>query len=238
MIENPLERLHRIRQNEANSHIDVYTHEKLYDSDTWLKKPIKTVQDLMSSFSGYKELRVLDLGSGVGRNSIYIAESFQGETCSIDCVDILDVAIEILEKNAAEHNVGNRIKGIVKAIEDFHITEDSYDLILAVSALEHIDSERHFTDKLSEISQGIRDGGIVCLVINSEVTEIDSATEKALEPNYEVNLKSEQILKYLDVFFGGWTIIKKNTTDQKYNIPRDGITSRLTTKVISFVARK
>ena len=62
--------------------------------------------------------------------------------------------------------------------------------------------------------------------------------EKALEPNYEVNLKSEQILKYLDEFFGGWTIIKKNTTDQKYNIPRDGITSRLTTKVISFVARK
>ena len=238
MIENTVERLRRIRQNEANSHIDVYTHEKLYDSDTWLKKPIKTVQDLMSSFSGYKELRVLDLGSGVGRNSIYIAKTFQGESCSIDCVDLLDVAIDILEKNAEEHNVGKRIKGIVKAIEDFHITEDSYDLILAVSALEHIDSERHFTDKLSEISQGIRDGGIVCLVINSEVTEIDSATEKALEPNYEVNLKSEQILKYLDEFFGGWTIIKKNTTDQKYNIPRDGITSRLTTKVISFVARK
>ena len=237
-MESTTARLQRIRQNEANSHIDVYTHEKLYDSDTWLKKPIKTVQDLMSSFSGYKELRVLDLGSGVGRNSIYIAESFQGETCSIDCVDILDVAIEILEKNAAEHNVGNRIKGIVKAIEDFHITEDSYDLILAVSALEHIDSERHFTDKLSEISQGIRDGGIVCLVINSEVTEIDSATEKALEPNYEVNLKSEQILKYLDEIFGGWTIIKKNTTDQKYDIPRDGKTSCLSTKVISFVARK
>ena len=236
--DNQIDRLNRIRRNEANSHIEVYTHEKLYESDTWLKKPIKTVQDIMPFFTNYKELRALDLGCGVGRNSIFIAKSFQGKTCSVDCVDILDVAIEILENNAKEHNVRERINGITKPIEEFPITKNSYDLILAVSALEHIDSEQHFADKLIEIEQGIRDDGIVCLIINSEVTEIDLKTGKDLEPNYEVNLNSNQILQYLDEIFEEYDIIKRNITDQEYEVPRDGTTSGLSTKVISFVAQK
>ena len=230
-------RLRRIRQNEAASHIEVYTHEKLYDSDTWLKKPIKTIQDIMPSFSDYKDLRVLDLGCGVGRNSIYIAKAFEGETCTVDCVDILDVAIEILKKNSKEYNVEHRINGIVKPIEKFKIEKGSYDLILAVSALEHIDSESHFSDKLCEIAQGIRKGGIVCLVINSEVTEVDIENGKVLEPNFEVNLKSDQIMTYLDEFFEGWAVIKKIIANQEYEIPRDGKTSKLSTNVITFVAR-
>ncbi|MCR5754062.1 MAG: class I SAM-dependent methyltransferase [Acetatifactor sp.] len=236
--EKQVDRLCRIRQNEAASHTEVYTHEKLYASDTWLKKPIKTVQDIMPSFSGYKELRVLDLGCGVGRNSIYIAESFLGDACTIDCVDILDVAIDILKKNAGEHNVGNSINGFTKPIEEFAIPPAGYDLILAVSALEHIDTKQNFINKLREIAHGIRKNGIVCLVINSEVIEVDAETGAILEPNFEVNLKSDQIMTYLDGIFEGWTVIKETVVAQKYEIPRDSKTSRLSTKVISFVAQR
>lgn len=38
-----------------------------------LQKPIKTVRELIPLFSNYKELRVLDLGCGIGCNSICIA---------------------------------------------------------------------------------------------------------------------------------------------------------------------
>ena len=232
------DRLSRIRQNEAASHTEVYTHEKLYASDTWLKKPIKTVQDIMPSFSDYNELHVLDLGCGVGRNSIYIAESFQSGTCIIDCVDILDVAIDILQKNALEHNVSDRINGITTPIEEFAIPTAEYDLILAVSALEHIDTKQHFIDKLHEIVHGIKKNGLVCLVINSDVTEVDTETGASLEPNFEVNLKSDQIMTYLDGIFEGWSVIKETVVAQKYEIPRDNRTSQLSSKVISFVAQK
>ena len=231
------DRLCRIRQNEAASHTEVYTHEKLYASDTWLKKPIKTVQDIMPSFFGYNELHVLDLGCGVGRNSIYIAESFQSGTCIIDCVDILDVAIEILKKNALEHNVSDRINGITTPIEEFAIPTAEYDLILAVSALEHIDTKQHFIDKLHEIAHGIKKNGLVCLVINSDITEVDAETGASLEPNFEVNLKSDQIMTYLDGIFEGWTVVKKTVVAQEYEIPRDNRTSQLSSKVISFVAQ-
>lgn len=109
-------------------------------------------------FSDYKDLRVLDLGCGVGRNSIYIAKAFEGETCTVDCIDILDVAIEILKKNSKEYNVEHRINGIVKPIEKFKIENG-----------------------------------------------------KVLEPNFEVNLKSDQIMTYLDEFFEGWAVIKKKS---------------------------
>ena len=69
----------QIRENERLSHTEIYTKEKLYDTDTWLKKPIKTIQEIVPLFSGCQELR---------------------------------------------------------------IQENSYDLILAVSALEHIDGEQ------------------------------------------------------------------------------------------------
>ncbi|MCR5342441.1 MAG: class I SAM-dependent methyltransferase [Butyrivibrio sp.] len=192
----------------------------------------------MSSFSDYQELNVLDLGCGVGRNSIFVAKSFQGEKCQIDCVDILPVAIELLEKNASEHGVQDRIKGTVAPIEDYQIAKDNYDLIMAISALEHIDSEEHFFEKLLEIKNGIRDDGIVCLVINSDVTEIDSATNEELMPNFEVNLQTDVILDFLDEEFLEWEVIKRSVSVQEYDIPRDGITSRLSTKVITFVARK
>ncbi|SCZ81673.1 hypothetical protein SAMN02910350_02940 [Pseudobutyrivibrio xylanivorans] len=64
-------RISRIRQNEKKSHTEVYTKEKLYDSNTWLRKPIKTVEELVPLFADYEEVRILDLGAGVGRNSIF-----------------------------------------------------------------------------------------------------------------------------------------------------------------------
>ncbi|MBE5906751.1 MAG: hypothetical protein E7277_08215 [Lachnospiraceae bacterium] len=100
-----------IRESEKQSHIATYTNEKLYQSDSWLKKPIKTV-------------------------------------------DFLEIAIEKLLENAKEHKVEMSIRGVAKAIEDFVIPKENYDFILAVSALEHVESEEIFARKLVEIAEG------------------------------------------------------------------------------------
>lgn len=57
--------LKRIRESEK-SLIEMYSNDKLYKEECWLKKPIKTIVDLMPLFSEYQELNVLDLGCGVG----------------------------------------------------------------------------------------------------------------------------------------------------------------------------
>ena len=232
------ERLKRIRESERKSHIEIYTDEKLYATDSWLKKPIKTVRDIVPLFEGYQKLRVLDLGSGVGRNSIYVAEYFKDIDCLVDCVDLLEIAIEKLQQNARELNVSAGIRGIQKSIEEFEIGADTYDFIMAVSALEHIDTEESFLKKLVEIREGLREKGVVCLVVNSQVQEQNADTLEVVDAQFEVNLPTEKMRGYLNEVFAGWKVLKTTVSAQEYDIPREGFVSHLSTNVVTFVARK
>ena len=231
-------RLKQIRESEKQSHIEMYSNSELYKEGSWLRKPIKTVLDIIPLFKNYSELNVLDLGCGVGRNCVAIAQSFKNTPCKIDCVDILDLAIEKLYENAEELGVAPSINGIVESIENYPVGENKYDLVLAVSALEHIDSEQSFISKLSEINRGIRKNGVVCLVINSDVKEADKSTGKEIPAQFEVNLQTEKLQAVLKEKFSDFETMKTAVSEQQYDIPRGEIISNLKTKVITFVARK
>lgn len=231
------ERLEQIRRFERDSHIEIYSTKELYESGSWLQKPIKTVLDIVPMFEEYQELHILDLGSGVGRNSIPFAQKYAEIPCTIECVDILELAIEKLKYNAEKYNVASSIKGIVAPIEEYSIPENSYDLIMAISALEHINSEEAFIAKLREIQAGIRENGIVCLIINSNVVEKDKATGKGLAPQFEVNLPTAKLQSLLEQSFKGWEKIKATVSVQHYDIPREKGVVELTSNVVTLVAR-
>ena len=232
------DRINRIRESERKSHTEIYSDEKLYATDSWLKKPIKTVRDIVPLFEDYEALRVLDLGSGVGRNSIYVAECFKDKNCVVECVDLLEIAIEKLHENAQERGVSASIRGIQKSIEEYAIAGNSYDFIMAVSALEHIDTEDSFRMKLAEIRAGLREKGVVCLVMNSGVREQNRDTKETVDAQFEVNLTTEKLQEYLNEVFEGWSALKSTVSAQEYDIPREGFISRLSTNVVTFVARK
>lgn len=232
------DRLKQIRESERQSHIEMYSNSELYKEGSWLRKPIKTILDIIPLFSDITELNVLDLGCGVGRNCIAIAQSFKNIQCKIDCVDILNLAIDKLYDNAKELGVASSINGIVEPIENYPIKENKYDLIIAVSALEHIDSEQSFFNKLSEIKNGIRSNGIVCLVINSDVKETEKTTGKEIPAQFEVNIPTEKIQSVLKEIFSDFKTIKTSVSEQQYDIPRGNIISNLKTTVITFVVRK
>jgi len=181
---------------------------------------------------------VLDLGSGVGRNCIPVAQHFSGIPCRVDCVDILELAVAKLKDNAQQYGVADHIQGIVSAIDDYEITADSYDLIMVISALEHIASQSAFEKKLAEIRDGLRHGGIACLIVNSGVIEHDKATGQELLPQFEVNLPTSQMQDLLENTFAGWKVIKHTIVHQKYYIPRENGVADLETDVISYVVRK
>ncbi len=230
-------RLRQIRENEKQSHIEMYSNSELYKEGSWLRKPINTILDIIPLFSYTPELNVLDLGCGVGRNCIAIAQSFKNISCKIDCVDILDLAIDKLYDNAKELGVASSINGIVEPIENYPVKENKYDLIIAVSALEHIDSEQSFLSKLSEIKNGIRSNGIVCLVINSDVKEAEKSTGKEIPAQFEVNLPTDKLQTILKEEFSDFEIIKNTVSEQQYDIPRGDIVSNLKTNVVTFVAK-
>ena len=232
------ERVDMIRQAEAASHTRAYTEHALFSPGSWLAKPVKTVMELLPLFEGYTQFAALDLGSGVGRNCIPVAQHFSGIPCRVDCVDILELAITKLNENALQYGVESRIRGMVSSIDDYEIAADSYDLILAVSALEHIASQSAFEKKLAEIRDGLRPGGIACLIVNSGVIEHDKATGQKLPPQFEVNLSTNRTQELLVNTFAGWKIIKHTIVHQRYEIPRSNGIADLETDVVTCVVRK
>lgn len=228
----------KIRQAEKASHIEIYSSAKLFESGSWLQKPVKTVLDILPLFENYNELRVLDLGCGVGRNCIPVAQKFKSISCKIDCVDILNFAIDKLNNNSVKYDVENSINGIVSSIDDYTVKENHYDFIMAVSAIEHINSEEAFENKLSEIEKGTKENGIICMIINSEIEETNRETGKRLTPQFEVNLKTAELIEMLENIFDGWNILKQTIVPQRYDIPRENCVADLSTNVVTFVARK
>lgn len=233
-----MNRLEQIRENERLSHMDAYTQYDLYQDGSWLKKPVQTVMDLLDHFDAYPSLRVLDLGCGVGRNCIAIAQRFSDIDCRIDCVDILELAIEKLKQNAEKYGVENSIHGYPMPLENYLIRESGYDLILAVSALEHADSEESFVRILKEIRNGICEDGIFCLIMNTDVQEVDKSTGQPLSAQFEVNLTEQKLHYLLQDTFSGWRVLKHTVQQQHYDIPRGNRIAELYSCVITFVVRK
>lgn len=230
-------RLKQIREAEKESHIRMYSENTVYSEGGWLSKPIRTVLDIVPFFEEYQELRILDLGAGVGRNCIPFAQRYRDIPCRIDCVDLLDLAIHILQENAKAYDVSSSVFGITSSIEAYSISPNEYDLIMAISSLEHVESEELFWEKTMEIRKGIRGNGIVCLVINSNVVERDSSTGEELPPQFEVNLETVELQTRLKDLFEGWQELKSTVVRQNYEIPRGERMIELTTDVVTYVAK-
>ena len=235
-LEMTRSRLTEIRRAEAESHTAAYESLELYAPGSWLSKPVKALGALLPLYAGRPGLRVLDLGSGVGRNAIACARELPG--CSVECVDILPVAIEKLLKNAEKMGVGESVRGITAPVDGFEIERNRYDLILAASVLEHLDARASVVRKLREISAGIRPGGAVLIVMNTGVREWDRETGEPLPPQFEVNLPPEEVRTLLGDAFCGWEILWDRCIHYEYQVPRRDRTAVISAEVVTFTARR
>ncbi|RUT44427.1 class I SAM-dependent methyltransferase [Paenibacillus anaericanus] len=233
-----MDRIALIRTEEKKYHDLCYENHKLFEPGSWLHKPVKTVMDLMEEFSGQQNLNVLDLGCGIGRNSIPIAETLKNRNGKVVCVDLLESAIEKLQEYSEKFEVQQYIETVQSDIEYFHIAEDEYDVIIAVSALEHVSSEEALERKLHEMAVGTKPNGMNCIIINSNIREIERDSNVDLEPMFEVNLATDNMLELLDRQYEGWAIQTRLVKQLEYDIYRDEHLVSLITDCITFVVKK
>ncbi|EEK81137.1 hypothetical protein bcere0010_52630 [Bacillus cereus ATCC 4342] len=194
--------------------------------------------DLMDYFEGQNNLQVLDLGSGVGRNSIPIAQKIQNSSGTVTCVDLLDSALTKLQTYSKEYGVINNMKTEQAAIENYYIQRNTYDYIVAVSSLEHVQSEEGLKKVLHSMKEGTKSGGMNCLIINSNIQEIDLHTNEELDALIEINLPTEDMIHLLKSIYKEWKEIKVEIKELVYNIVRDERIIQLKTNAITFVVQK
>ncbi|PGZ61508.1 SAM-dependent methyltransferase [Bacillus cereus] len=233
-----MNRIDHIRNEEKKYHDLCYEQYKLFETGSWLYKPVKTVMDLIDHFEGQKNLQVLDLGSGVGRNSIPLAQKIKNASGTITCVDLLDSALTKLQTYSKEYGVIKNIKTEQVAIENYYIAPNTYDYIVAVSSLEHVKSEEDLTNVLHSMKKGTKTGGVNCLIINSNIQEIDLHTNEELDALIEINLSTDYMIHLLKSIYKEWQEIKIEIKELAYNIVRNEREIQLKTNAITFVVQK
>ncbi|MBO1004815.1 class I SAM-dependent methyltransferase [Pseudogracilibacillus auburnensis] len=237
-MNNVSDRVEYIRLEEKIYHDYCYDNYKLFEAGSWLHKPVKTVMDMMSYFENKENVKVLDLGSGVGRNSIPIAQRLTLDGTKVVCVDFLDSAIQKLKQYSKEHNVEHIIQPYKSDIKDFNILTYEYDFIVAVSSLEHVDTQESFENVLKRMENGTKVEGINCIIVNSEVEEFDADTGLKLDALMEVNISTEQMMQKLRKVYKDWTDISVLIKPLEYQITRQGKPVILKTKAITFAVQK
>lgn len=227
-----------IRSEEKKYHDFFYENNQLFEEGSWLSKPVKTVIDLLPLLNQKQPIQILDLGCGVGRNSIPLAQAIQENNGKVVCVDLLDSALRKLTDYCKDYNVEETIEMEKADIGDYQIKSNGYDLIVAVSTLEHVKTEVIFERVVRQIADGTKSNGINCLIVNSEVEEIDRETNERLDALIEVNLSTETMLNKLNSIYSGWEVLQSSVKPLEYRINRDGKLILLKTRAITFVARK
>jgi SAM-dependent methyltransferase len=112
-------------------------------------------QLLIETVKERKPGSALDLGSGEGRNAIYLA----AQGWSVTGVDISDVAVEQAKKNAAARGV--EINAIVADLDEYDFGKERWDLI--TSFYMHSWHRRSNTDVPARIYNALKPGGIVVI---------------------------------------------------------------------------
>ncbi|WP_245855910.1 class I SAM-dependent methyltransferase [Paenibacillus rigui] len=82
---------------------------------------MKTIMELMSAFESKSEVNVLDLGCGVGRNSIPVAQQILKKEGKVVCIDLLESAISKLEEYSKQYHMMSKIEGVLSDIAGYRM---------------------------------------------------------------------------------------------------------------------
>lgn len=123
-------------------------------------------------------------------------------------------------------------------IGHYVINENEFDLIVAVSTLEHVESDEVFEYVLKQMAVGTKNDGINCLIVNSEIEEIELATNKKLDAMMEINKKTEDMIHTLNRIYRGWEMLSQVVKPLEYTIVRDEKVVLLKINAVTFIVRK
>ncbi|MBH5317638.1 class I SAM-dependent methyltransferase [Paenibacillus sp. GSMTC-2017] len=233
-----MDRISHIRNEEKSYHDNCYEQNILFEPGSWMNKPVKTVMDLLPKLHPYETFSILDLGCGVGRNTIPIAEFLKSHSGKVIGVDLLESAVNGLHQYCIQFGVQDYIEIVHSDIESYFIPPLTHNLIVAVSALEHLSSEDALENKLKEMVVGTKINGINCIIIASNIRESIIEADIQIDPMFEILLSTERTFAILDYHYSGWEVLSRLVKPLSFEIERQHVPVLLTSDCITYVVRK
>lgn len=130
--------------------------------DKYWNSPAQEVYYLCEKWKekGFKSL--LDIGCGLGRNSLYLAKN----SFELSGFDLSERSVELTLEKAKKQGIKLN-KFVVADMLEFPFEDESFDALLAFNVISHTDLEG-FNKILSEIKRVLRPGGEVYFTVGSK----------------------------------------------------------------------
>lgn len=198
---------------------------KKNEKDFWLR-PVTHTAYLGQRWLSCGKTTILDLGCGLGRNSIYLAKQYGFRVTGID---ISDYAINYVKQAAIEEDV------MVDAVRDdmfaMPFTSSSFDCIFAYDVTSHLTKDQ-FQKLLAEINRVVKPGGeiYITLLSKSSANYKNAKPENMLDENtivikedgntrYEFYVDINDIMEY----FGKYEVIDEIVEYNVYNSKKSDV---------------
>ena len=134
--------------------------ENYLDKDYNVRVRRKIVAELVGVVSDKK---ILDVGCGNGKVSLQFAH-----TNYLTMVDASPVMLDLARKNTP-NSIQERVTHILSTLEDVLITEENYDIIIAMGILAHLNSWKRGVDILAK---SIKRGGLAVIQISDSANPL------------------------------------------------------------------
>ena len=231
-------RLQQIREEEKKDPEADFEQREVYEEGSWIDNPTPNIIELIARLSLNEPLAVLDLGCGVGRNSIPLAKLVQLGGGHVHCVDLLEVALDKLKEYSKEYTVDDVISTEQADIGQYRIPADAYDYIVVASTLEHVQSEEVLRRTLRGFAEGTKSGGMNYIDMNTNIEEYDLASGRRRDVLVEVVLSKEKALKLLRANYEGWEEVHLEDKPIELEIDRNGTPVLFKANCLTFAVRK
>jgi len=155
--------------NDENKSIHAFDLELICEYFTNLKRqgpgsPEVTIKALSFIDNLNDGSLITDIGCGSGGQTMVLAQHAPG---SITGIDIFPAFINLFNQNAIELNLQDRVKGIVKSMDDLPFKDEELDLIWSEGAIYNIGFERG----LNEWRKFLKTGGYIAVSEGTWFTE-------------------------------------------------------------------
>jgi len=240
----------RARNETISYHRLYYSRHQLFEENSWLAKPdaglMKLIEEeLIGRIGAGKNkspLQLLDLGCGVGRNAVPVAMALaQADIeAKVLAVDVLAESIDILAKNCATYCVDHIVAGLVADNDQFEIEAGRYDLIAAISVVEHCAGKARVLKLLKSIAQGLKPSGLARIEMTTDRNVIDLGTKQAVPTHVETPLSERQVKEMLAEAFteSDFAVLSLEVFPYKEVLDKDDKKILWQSKQVSFSARR
>ena len=198
-------RFDRARAETVFYHEQYYAKHRLFAEGSWLEGPDPKVSELGLRFAEVTACRVLDLGAGVGRNSIPLAKMLKDDAL-ISCVELLPSAAQMMGQYAREHNVEKNLEVLAEDFEKLPLAAERFHLVLAISTLEHCSSHKNLVALVKRLQAATAVDGLHYFSFSTSRQVKDAESGEAVETFVETPLQTEAWLAELADLYRGWDI--------------------------------